>query len=518
MDNREDENKKRIENEPSSSVTPLSGDEKDGQSPQNNPAASAPGKILKSPGKPVLEGQTSNNVDKKQTLKSNSIEKPINVDKNSTLKGGITSSSTNVDKLSSIKVPQLSMFPQEKKTKNESGLKNHPTGPSRDVLIKIQRSKKTHYEAHQDLDQNVGAQVSRQSKSFFASKHIRTISEQTSTQYLDRARLLINRYKREQSIPLETDDFDPKEFVIWLLSLKPTVKASTWRVYRQAAYHMLEGMPDDIDDAVHLLDKDITENDKRAGKRENWEGKVQRGDHKTSSMKEKKFPKQDFDKVMAYLQYASRSKMSSALRDWMIATIHTGLRPIEWRATNIERFRDPKSGKEHIWMYVINAKATNMRANGVVRTIDISDLPNKIIEHIERMSENGLKWYSDGNFDSIQSQVSQLLYSVNDRIFPKKIKHYALYSCRHQFISNMKEVFSPEEVSALSGHAVTKTAVQNYGKKRSSWGPAITQKHAKPIASEVATVRKTAQFYSERMEKLQQAGIVHGNNDPDFPV
>jgi hypothetical protein len=504
------ENNKNIKREHSSFYPPKNEDKKPqkpglpgqqkGQSPNSNAADKSSAENRKVDDKSSTERKNSFNVDKKSSLKEGELR-----------------SSINVDKKPSLKVPVINMFPQEK-NKKDAGLKNYPTGPSKKVLEKIQKSKTELERNNKSLDQNSQSTSSRESKSYFASKHIKTISEKTSSQYLERARLLVNRYKREQNIPLEVNDLDPKEFVIWLLSLKPTVKASTWRVYRQAAYHMLEGIPEDIDDAIHLLDKDVTENDQKAGKRENWEGKVQRGEHKTSSMKEKKFPKQDFEKVLAFLQYASRSKMAPVLGDWLIATIHTGLRPIEWRATSIERFMDPQSNREHIWLYVINAKATNMRANGVVRTIDISDIPRKVLTHIERMSENGLKWYGEGRFDSVQSQIGQLLYSINERIFPKKKKHYALYSCRHQFIANMKEIFSPEEVSALSGHAVTKTAVQNYGKKRSSWGPAILQKHAKPIQSEVATVRKTAEFYNDRMEKLKQAGVIHGNNDPEFPV
>ena len=472
---------------PEGEKIPPSGGMKDPGEPEDNKAPQS-----------VAKTQTSTNVDKGTPIKRS--ESPI---------------STNVDKLASFKAPNLnlSLFPQDSKAKAVG----KPKGPNANVIKKISEGKKVLKDKHKDSSLVVGAKESRESKSFYASKHIKTISEKTSSQYLERSRLLVNRYKKEQNIPAEIDDFDPTEFVLWLLSLKPLVKSSTWRVYRQAAYHMLEGMPADIEDAIRILDNDIIENDERAGKRENWEGKISRGEHKTASMKEKRFPKKDFDKVLAYLQYASRSKLAPILRDWLIATIHTGLRPIEWRATSVEKFRD-EFGRPWIWLYVINAKASNNRGNGVVRTLDISNLPSETLSSIERMSENGLNWFQEGKYDSMQSQVGQLLYNVGEKIFPNKNKNYALYSCRHQFIANMKDLMTPEEVSALSGHAVTKTAIQNYGKKRSSWGPSEIGKHSKPIPEEVATVRKTAKFYNERISNLQKAGLVHGNTDTEFPV
>lgn len=476
--------------------------------PQNQEESPQEGKERSSP--------LSSEQDKKKAPQSAAEpQHSTNVDKMNTLKNTRTPASTNVDKIPTVKVPQinLSMFPQDNKKKAAE----KPKGPNAEVIKKINDGKLALRNRSKEADLAVGAQDARQSKSFFASKHIKTISEKTSSQYLERSRLLVNRYKKEQNIPAEIDDFDPTEFVLWLLSLKPLVKSSTWRVYRQAAYHMLEGMPSDIEDAIRILDNDIIENDAKAGKRENWDDKVTRGEHKTSSMKEKRFPKKDFDKVLAYLQYASRSKLSPILRDWLIATIHTGLRPIEWRASSVEKFVD-EFGRSWIWLYVINAKASNSRGNGVVRTIDISNLPSDILNSIERMSENGVNWFQEGKYDSMQSQVSQLLYSIVEKIFPTKAKHYALYSCRHQFIANMKEIMTPEEVSALSGHAVTKTAIQNYGKKRSSWGPQEISRHAKPVPEEVATVRKTAKFYNERMSNLQKAGLIHGNTDQEYPV
>ena len=136
------------------------------------------------------------------------------------------------------------------KTQNTRFQKNpKPSGPDAQTIKRIQQSKSNLESKNKKLDQDTNSRLGRESKSFFASKGMKRISDNTTQQYSDRGRLLINRYKRENLIPLDYDDFEPTDFVQWL-SFKPTVKSSTWRVYRQAAYHMLEGMPADIDHAL----------------------------------------------------------------------------------------------------------------------------------------------------------------------------------------------------------------------------------------------------------------------------
>lgn len=238
---------------------------------------------------------------------------------------------------------------------------------------------------------------------------------------------------------------------------------------------------------------------------------------KTSSMKEKKFPKAELDVVFAHLQYKSRSRMVPILRDWLEAPVHAGLRPIEWRAIAFQTYQDPKTRKQYNWLYVRNAKATNVRGNGVVRTLDLSDLPTPVLNAIHRISERGLTWQEENRFDNVKSQVAQLLYTIGEDIFPRRKKHFSLYSCRHQFVANMKSVLTPAEVSALSGHVVTKTARQSYGRTQSAWSLEDIGPHARLVPDEVATVQQSADFYEDRVEKLKLAGVYHGNMSSEFP-
>ena len=389
-----------------------------------------------------------------------------------------------------------------------------PPGPSPETIKRIRKSKQALADRSSELDQSTGAQPSRSSP----SKHARsqtTLSKKTSSDYLNRGRLLINRYKREIGLDQEVDDFDVVEFVTWLLSLKKGLESSSWRVYRLAAYHTLMAKPDpDIEVALDMLDNDIIEGDEAL---ETAESRLEAkpAGYRTSALKKKSFPRADFEKYMAYLQYKSRSKSAPVLTDMLVAGVYTGLRPIEWQATDLQYNRDASSGQQYVWLYVLNAKTTNERGNGIIRTLDLSALPVPILNAIKRMHERGLSWREAGTFNTEKSQLGNLMYQIGQNIRPRAKSHYSLYSCRHQFIANMKSLMEPEEVSALAGHAVTKTAKRSYGKSRSAWSPDQLTHHAKPIAEEVATVKQSMDFYKDRVEKLKLAGVYHGNTTSD---
>jgi hypothetical protein len=409
----------------------------------------------------------------------------------------------------------LQNFPTPAK---DTPAKASPSGPSEEVLEKILRGKNRLANNNKDLDQNSGASKSRNSPSAFARRD-GTLSRVSSDKYLKRGRQLINRYRRENSLDSEFDEFSAVDFVNWVLSIKPTLASSTWRVYRVSCLHTLAGKPDDdIELALAKLENDIVESSISTVQSID-EANLTTG-HKTSAHKEKRFPKHHFDKVVAFARYKSRSRLAPVLIDWLVASINTGLRPVEWRATQVERVHDKKNKKDIILLYVLNAKTTNNRGNGVIRTLDISNLKSKELLSIERMSKNGLAWYEAGKFGTRQSQVSQLLYTIIDRLSKnaRKKRYYSLYSCRHQFVANLKTVLSPAEVSALSGHSTTKTAQNNYGRASSAWSYDDFTPHVLPIAEEVATVKSVHDFYERRMKELSNVGIHHGNLSTDWPT
>ena len=346
----------------------------------------------------------------------------------------------------------------------------------------------------------------------------KTRSEKTHKGYLERGQQLIKRYRKQAG--LSTSNMltvDPVHFVNWLFSIKPTVSANAWRPYRQAAKAVLATIPhDDIEKAIAMIDADITEA-AETSTREAPEVPATTADGRrklprnTSARKEKRFPKRDFDQVINYLKYFSKSKHAETLADWMIAGIATGLRPIEWQATDLEIKDDPESTfGRHVWLYVVNAKATNGRGNGAHRTIDLSGCRDETIAAVKRMSEAGMQWLVSGVYDSMQSQCAQLLYSVSGKLFKRRDREkvYALYSLRHQFVANAKTYQDPASISAMCGHIVTDTAISSYGKKRSGWDPEEILDRAVPVPEEIATVRQQHKFYEDRLRLQQAAGIL----------
>lgn len=349
-----------------------------------------------------------------------------------------------------------------------------------------------------------------------------TRSSETQENYIKRGMNLMKRYVRHIT-PAESalgnsgfdspDVINPVQFAHFVLSLKPDLKSSSWRAYRQSAKAVIESLPhDDVDRALALFDADFNEPEtpEKVSKTKDKSG---RGlTRKTSALKETKFPQAHFERALAYLTKFSNSKYSLILADWMVAGITTGLRPIEWQATDVEVIEDPNAPDGRwVWLYVLNAKATNGRGNGLVRTIDISDFDDETIGAVSRMSNRGLTWLKDMSYDHHQSQCSQLLYYVSDKIFTApglgRKKSYCLYSLRHQFIANMKAIKKSEEVSALVGHIVTETAHANYAKSRSAWETDELIGIPSAVSEEVATVRETHKYFEQRMRDRVEAGL-----------
>lgn len=369
------------------------------------------------------------------------------------------------------------------------GRSNSPQGPDDEVLSIIEKARKRFISKNSSLLPRDGGHGA---------------TEGTLRSYANRGRLLLNRFKRESGIPTDMDDFEPCDFSTWLLSLRQEIKPATWRLYKQGGLYVIEGLPHpDVDEAIRMLNNDQSI-DKRMDPWDVYE-EDKKKQKRTSALKEKRFPKEDFDRVIAYIDHVSRAKRAPELKDWLIAAVNTGLRPIEWRATAIEETGVGDNKK--LWLHIMNAKATNGRGNGLARTIEITNYTPDVLRAIKRMSERGLSWFEQGSFDEIKGHISQLLYHMCKTIFPSKKSHYSLYSCRHQFIANMKSVYPLEEVSALVGHGTDVTTAERYGLRRNAWSPdAISQKPA-PLPGEVATVKQQMRFVEERRRIRQAIGL-----------
>lgn len=353
-------------------------------------------------------------------------------------------------------------------------------------------------------DPNAGAVISP------VSPHL-TRSAKTHEAYLKTGERLMKRYRRSAELTnVPVDAIDPVDFVNYCFSIKPTITPSAWRSYKPGIRSMLDSLPHErAEEAIRLLNGDMSEtatSTKESAPRKDSKGR--KLPRRTSANKEKRFPKDAFDTITTYLKAFSRSKLAPIVVDWMIAGLATGLRPIEWAATDLEIKEDPSFEKgRFVWLYVLNAKATNGKGNGLVRTLDLTHCRDETIQAVRRMSERGYEWLSEGIYDDMQRQCSQVLYKVCDTLSNIKGKTYALYSLRHQFVANQKSMHPQEYVSAMCGHIVVDTAISNYGKKTSAWGPDDIADHVAPVEEEVALIQPRFAYFTQRAELRKAAGL-----------
>jgi len=391
-------------------------------------------------------------------------------------------------------------------------------GPSSDYLEELRSIAKRDIHARSRgvlAGQGVKASIDIEGSAAWNST---SVSQSTIDAYTKRANQLFSRYVRESNLPGGTDisGISLVYWVNWALSLKSAVRPSTWRQYRQSLLHCLSGMvSEDAGEAIALLATDIRERsvDAYAGRRtrqiaasEDAAVNPEEPRRKTSSLKEKRFPKHDFDRIRIWLRTHSRSRRARALSHWLQAGLLTGLRPSEWRAVYLDVVPDERTiHGRRVRLYVLNAKATNGRGPGdTIRTLDLSHFSDKEIFAVRQMADLGRLWSSEDRFKLEQAECAKLLTNVVRRLWPGRKYRYSLYSCRHQAIANWKSVMSRERVAALAGHGSIVTAAENYARRRSAWIPEAVRA-PQPIASELDLMSRRTTMSRQREENRRAA-------------
>ena len=171
-------------------------------------------------------------------------------------------------------------------------------------------------------------------------------------------------------------------------------------------------------------------------------------------------------------------------RNFFLANIIVGLRPIEWLDTKILvggeaidslAMSDPLAGlsMKHmetlrdrgITLIVKNAKATNGRSHGETRELTIDpSIPNEyltcIFSHwfsVQQIADGFAHTCEfsgndrESRFFEFYSSCRFCLYKIVKRLWPRKKKIISLYSTRHQSIADAKTVLSKKEVAACYG-------------------------------------------------------------------
>lgn len=273
-----------------------------------------------------------------------------------------------------------------------------------------------------------------------------TKTNETIAVYIKRAKNLAKRAVQELGLTAG-ERLDPRQFVAWLDTLRPSLSRSSWRQYKSSVVCFLERIEDE--EAVQALDF-LRELD--------TQGCVAKT-NKTSGSKLKKFSFRDFQRLTDHLRNKP-GKWHRPLLDWLVCGCLTGLRPQEWVGAGLSEIDGEKA------LVVKNAKGTNGRSHGPTRTLLLAALSIDEVQTLRNHLERAEMWAGMEQFDDFYSGCSLTLYYLSRKLWPRRQKHVTLYSCRHQFTANAKASgFSTAEIAAMMGHRVDTTATKHYGKK-----------------------------------------------------
>lgn len=280
---------------------------------------------------------------------------------------------------------------------------------------------------------------------------------ETETHYAQLARTLLDRQGDWKADPLDAARR------IALQGETSNWSKATWRIYRAALHFYLESSGyQDAADWIRYARPEFT---------------LTR-EARTSQKKLKGLPAEEASALTAALA-ASTSRYAQIARIWLQAGILTGLRPSEWREVSF----DPDTQT----LTVMNAKATNGRANGPMRRLRLRNLTRgerEIIQEMIRM----VRGHED--FCRLYGGVRKVLCATARRVWPRRKMRISLYSSRHQWVANAKRVYDRRTVAALAGHASAETAGHHYARRRRGQPANLPEPDDKTLAA----VRKEARI------------------------
>jgi hypothetical protein len=310
----------------------------------------------------------------------------------------------------------------------------------------------------------------------------------TELDYLRRAMQLEVRASRV----LGVSDPDPLQVVSFAVSHQTSWTKRTWRLYKAALLFRYGHMGTPVaQEACALL-------------RVTPQTPCLKRSSKTSSIRPKRFADEDLEAVVERLE-DSRSPCASILQQWLLNGAVFGLRPHEWATAKVVFLRSADLATEGaaasgIWetprpfLRVRNSKATNGRAHGQFRHLQLVDFSPERVVHLQMFVEIMTNAHDDGMFNRLMRQCTDVLYRINRTLHPKdKSRWIHLYSMRHRVSSNAKLHMSKVEVAAIMGHKTNKTATEHYGRRRSAKGGL----EIKPIMAEVRRVKALGTAHPE---------------------
>ncbi len=314
-------------------------------------------------------------------------------------------------------------------------------------------------------------------------------TESTKKNYKIKSTRLIKRFEKETQNKY-TDN--PKKIIPWLVTKKPTWKAPTWRQYKSAIceYFSETGQLQAKNELFEIQCDGCRPNNYIAN---------------SSSKKAKHFSLIDEKLIEKYFVERKRNKWTLQTYCFMKATLLTGLRPCEWKSSELLKMR--YKNKEIYVLTTKNAKDTNGRAHGDLRHLllnNLSDAAIKVIkQHLLNIQKHLEHESTTATFSEYQEACRQTMKRATKDLFAKRKKRPSLYTCRHQFSANLKNAgYSLVEIAALMGHGTDETATVHYGRKSRKKGGGPKSRAGLPEA------------YPPEMARVKEVYVAKARNAP----
>jgi hypothetical protein len=216
---------------------------------------------------------------------------------------------------------------------------------------------------------------------------------------------------------------------------------------------------------------------------------------RTSARKLKSVKREKFETVTTELRKRGKAE-DLILADLLDLNVRLYLRPVEFQTAKI------KEG----YLVVKNAKATNGRATGEYRRLDLSAVTDEMREALGGLLEALRALAStDKEWKQLWGRLSSRLARICKRLGTNRI---CLYTTRHIGIASAKQSISSEEIAGNAGHKTTRTAAENYARKSIGWK---LEDNIRPHPVSLARVET-------RMATKSAAGRSHLNDSVHDPV
>ena len=271
--------------------------------------------------------------------------------------------------------------------------------------------------------------------------------ETTERDYV--ARFVKNVRRWIRLVPPERRDRSIASWGDWVIrDLMPTLSKSSWWTYRAAFVHVLSQVPQGDLAVTRIMAIPVMS-----------AGSARKSSKDAGGLK--LIGQEDMLRLCQSLKN-SKVKHSQLALKFLMCSRMTGLRPNEWWTARLTRDEEGVP-----LLRVINSKYREEdRACGETRTLILENFTEDMVGSLADLMDD-LRELDDGTRETREAVYKACVNAVNRacrRIWPRRIRHYSLYSARHSLIADLKLVYTQQEIAAIVGHATTLEAGRSYAR------------------------------------------------------